>query len=129
MELMEAIKTYRKMCDKSRCEDCWFRRFHIGIRGEVCSKRDRTVMSCDEIAMKFPNVLAAAVKRWSEEHPRRTMLDELFDTPTTTGASLCPDGSVRLCPHHLDPAYGGLCQDGKGSAALCRSCWNREVEG
>ncbi len=74
-----------------------------------------------------PETIMLRVVMWVDEHPRRTMLDALMDSPTTN-ASIAPDGSVRLCPHHLDPAYGGLCTDGKGCAALCRKCWSREVD-
>ena len=123
MEFLEAVKTYHKMCERSHCESCWFRRFHLGIRGEVCSKRDRTVMSCDEIAMKFPAVLTAAVNRWVEEHPPKTMLD-IFHEAHPDGEKL-PNGSVRICPYHIDRAYGGLCTDGSGD---CKACWSREVD-
>lgn len=52
------------------------------------------------------------------------MLDrfyEVYPDPVTL-----PNGSVRICPYHIDRAYGGLCTDGSGD---CKACWSREVDG
>lgn len=80
------------------------------------------VAETDDTGME---ALAETVKEWAAENPAKTMLDVFYEH--FPKAERLKNGTLRICPHHLDPSWGGLCDDGK--TGDCRVCWAREVEG
>jgi hypothetical protein len=62
---------------------------------------------------------------WAAENHTKTMLDVFYEH--FPKAERLKNGTLRICPHHLDQSWGGLCDDGKSGD--CRACWAREVEG
>lgn len=68
--------------------------------------------------------IEALVMKWAAENPAKTMLDVFYEH--FPNAERLKNGTLRICPHHLNPSWGGLCDDGK--TGDCRACWAREVE-
>jgi len=62
------------------------------------------------------------VQQWSEEHPEKTMLQDLLEKYPNTPMKL-DDNAPMICPHHLGyPEREGDCEND------CLDCWNRPLE-
>ena len=86
----------------------------------LASKGD---LNCRVSVSKKPDWFAETVMKWVAEHPQKTMLDVFYEK--FPKAERLKNGALRICPHHLDPSWGGLCDDGE--TGDCRACWAREV--
>lgn len=126
MEFAEVVKCLHKVCGKHypHCLEC--ESFAAIIRHDCEVPAESKRMGnrfelCAMAWMLYPEVAEGIAEEWKERH---TLLD-IFHRLHPDGEKL-PNGSTRICPYHIDRAYGGLCTDGSGD---CKACWSREVEG
>lgn len=86
----------------------------------------RTVNVCTVLPeYEDAEMIEKAVLKWAADHRPKTMEDVLFEKQPAV-VDMMTQGA-RVCPRHYNPAWGGLCDDGKGNK--CRECWRRPVEG
>lgn len=78
---------------------------------------------CAQLRIYYPRETETITEEWAKNHPRKTMLETFIDSKP--GSIQTPDGTFRLCPHHVNPMWMNLCTDGKGN---CRECWGREAQ-
>lgn len=95
------------------------------IIGEECGVRQVTHNVFDMMpTLTQAKMIERYVSHWAKEHPEKTMEDVLFEKLPAV-VDMMTQGA-RVCPRHYNPAWGGLCEDGKGTK--CRECWRRPVE-
>ena len=112
-EFLEVARQWGRIC-KANGDDC-----------DGCVLRaPGGILTCRVYAPKQPERFEKTVMAWAAEHPEKTMLDVFYEK--FPRAERLSNGAVRICPYHLEPDWGGLCDDGKGNK--CRECWRRPVE-
>lgn len=117
-EFMKVMADARRLCRSyEKCKGC-----PNSAEQDDCliAWLGATYATSDDIKRAEESVLA-----WAAENPSKTMLDVFYEH--FPKAERLKNGTLRICPHHLDPSWGGLCDDGK--TGDCRACWAREVEG
>ena len=112
-EFLEVSRIWDRICEANgdTCLGCV-----LGSKGKL---------SCRVAVAKESEWFEETAMKWAAEHPQKTMLDIFFER--FPNAERLSNGTVRICPHHLEPSWGGLCDDGKSGD--CRECWAREAEG
>ena len=118
-EFMEVIKEGMRMCvaQPDDCEGCPLRVIDAEVFCKILNEVSRG--QCCDVEKCEPLVMA-----WAAEHPHKTMLDVFYEH--FPQAERLSNGTLRVCPYHLDPSWGGLCDDGK--TGDCRACWAREAQ-
>lgn len=77
---------------------------------------------CDGTKEEEFEAIVAAVEKWSDEHPLKTILIDLLEKYPKT--LLDEDGTPNFCPHQLGYEKDkAVC-----SCKSCTSCWNRPIE-
>lgn len=71
--------------------------------------------------MEYPIEATEIVRKWAEEHPRKTRKSILFEK--FPGARLKENGSPYVCCWQLGMATKKDC-----NGITCMDCWNTEVE-
>lgn len=98
---------------KLKCTDC-----PLGM------KNNGTGIACSNLETNYPEKAIVIVQKWSDEHPSKTYLSELFEhfpnVPLT--ATGIPED---ICPFHL----GFMSKDDCRSDRNCIKCWNQREEG
>ena len=82
---------------------------------------------CSGIALRVKNSKQAIeiVQKWSDEHPRKTYLQDFFEK--FPKAELDSDGTPFACRKKL---YGGVRPNDKrcDRREACKNCWNEPME-
>ena len=103
----------------------------LGREGYVCSnidcnkcplivQKDGRELHCEEFEIEYPLEATEVVRKWAEEHPRKTRKDVLLEKfPKATLKT--EYGNYLICAQRL-----GLCKDCLTKS--CEKCWNTEVE-
>lgn len=113
-EFSKVYSELRRMCQAhTRCSGC-----PAYANDDLGCEADREVHEFDAAKIE------ALVMTWAAKNPRKTMLDVFYEH--FPKAERLSNGTLRICPYHLDPSWGGLCDDGKNGD--CRACWAREVK-
>ena len=114
--MAEFVKVYselRRMCrTRPICSECPAYDEYSGCRAALLEQEPNEA------------TIEALVMTWAAESPTKTMLDVFYEH--FPKAERLKNGTLRICPHHLNPSWGGLCDDGKSGD--CRAWWAREVE-
>ena len=98
-------------CGGVRCSDCPFS--HKNIGGELY---------CEELEILYPEQAVAIVEKWSDEHPRKTMLEGFLEKYPK--AMLREDGMpYGICPYMLGYGEAREC-----IYLSCKACWSRPLE-
>lgn len=69
-----------------------------------------------------PQKVIEIVQKWSDEHPAKTLLDDLKEKYPNYQKSF-KDGTPSICPYKLGYEDSGNCP-----ADTCKECWNRPLE-
>lgn len=72
--------------------------------------------------MNFPRLAIKIVQKWSNKHPRKTILDDLKEKYPNYQKSF-KDGTPSICPYKLGYKDSGNCP-----ADTCTECWNRPLD-
>lgn len=94
------------------CGDCPFSSFDNGMN-----------ISCAEIEIDYPEEAVAIIEKWSQEHPRKTMLSDLLEKYPKV--SLEKNGTPVFCPEELGYCEKAYCDI---NDLNCVKCWNRQLE-
>lgn len=82
------------------------------------NRNDGIEHHCEVFELEFPLVATGIVRKWANEHPRKTRKDVLLEK--FPDAQLRRDGTPRSCAENL-----GMCQC---AGTICAECWNTEVD-
>lgn len=95
----------------------------------ISSINNEENISCTEFEYKYPERAVAIVQKWSEEHPRKTILQDFLEKYPK--AMLTEYGEpINICPYDL--GYEGKPEDDNAlcnSIELddCKKCWDRPL--
>lgn len=114
MELIEALKTRKRMCDYMTkhclsCNDC-----PLGALEDDWCFLDLDPSSAE----KYENILA----QWNREHPVKTLADYFFEC--LPNASKNSTGVPQACCKTVGLATDDIC----GEMEDCTACWRREYQ-
>lgn len=76
--------------------------------------------TCYNLESEYPVKATEIVRKWAEEHPRKTRKDILLEK--FPNAEICKDGSPRSCCVELGMIPEEQCNEN------CMECWDTEVE-
>lgn len=115
MDAVKFIKEKLRMCNNIKdCKDCGFSYLN-----------NKTNKHCETYVKEYPEEAVAIVEKWSQEHPRKTMLQDFLEKypkarlrDNGTPKDVCPD-TLGYCEEVLD------CIIDKTD---CVACWNRPLE-
>lgn len=100
-------RTSSCMCAETECADCPLSKWKNGLN-----------LSCAILEFKYPLEATEIVRKWAEEHPRKTRKDVLLEK--FPNAKLTKDGVPAVCADSI-----GICTC---ECKTCADCWNTEVE-
>lgn len=93
-----------------------------GIECDTCplsSWKNDENLSCGRFEIEYPLKATEIVRKWAEEHPRKTRKDVLLEK--FPNATLMNNEGYMICAEYL-----GLCSNCESNN--CAKCWNTEVE-
>lgn len=93
-----------------------------GTMCDVCplsSWKNGRNLSCTILEFEYPVEAIEIVRKWAEEHPRKTRKDVLLEK--FPNATLMNNEGYMICAEYL-----GLCSNCESNN--CAKCWNTEVE-
>ena len=113
MDAVKFIKEKLRMCNNIKdCKDCGLS-YH----------NNKTNKPCEAYIKEYPEEAVAIVEKWSQEHPRKTMLSDFLEK--YPNAQLDKNGTPCVCPDELGYCEGRYC---KPNELDCVKCWNRPLE-
>lgn len=84
-------------------------------------------VKCYVFVMQEPEKCMEVMKKWEEEHPRKTIVQELLekypDAPINNRGY-----PVKMCPDNLGYSRYDECPTVCLSGNICVECWNRPLE-
>ena len=82
-------------------------------------------VNCGEFELSYPERAVQTVEKWSQEHPQKTMLQDLLEKHHKV--MLRDDGTPKyICPGDLGYCEGRYCNE--INKLDCIACWNRPLE-
>lgn len=118
MTALEFLREWHRMCQKHPfCGDC--------------PMEDSSYRSCMPCKWVFNDIekVVAIVKKWSEEHLRKTLLQDFLEKYPK--AELEYNKFPEICPYSLGYATNEKCfldTDERFCSEECEECWNRPLE-
>lgn len=97
------------MCIGVSCDDCPFYLL-----------KNKLHYHCYNVEADYPLKATEIVRKWAEEHPRKTRKDVLLEK--FSNALIGEDDCPEACAETL-----GMCQC-PGNVMSCNECWNMEAE-
>lgn len=101
--MLNSLGRTSKMCTGVNCYECPLNAYSEG---------------CDYFEGEHPLEATEIVRKWAEEHPRKTRKDVLLEK--FPNAKLKEDGVPEACAESI-----GICTC---KCESCTKCWNTEVE-
>lgn len=98
-------------CYSVRCLDC-----------PLYSRNNGIDAACEELELLYPERAIEIIEKWSQEHPRKTMLQDFLEKHPK--APLDNDELPDICAYLV--GYGRY-KECDGETA-CFKCWNRPLE-
>lgn len=95
-----------------------------GVKCPMCplsNYNNGSTLICGVFEIQHPIEATAVVRKWAEEHPKRTRKDVLLEK--FPNAMLMKDGTPYSCCEALGIAVKTECEEKR-----CSDCWNKEVE-
>lgn len=114
MTAKEYMHIQNKICNYYKtCHGC-------PVRKRMVKDQPCIVWICENFE-EFTSI----VRQWDEEHPEKTMLQDLLEKYPNT---LLDDNLPRFCPHYLGYEKYKSNDHNFCIASGCRKCWNRPLE-
>lgn len=85
--------------------------------------------TCSRLEPDFPSIAISIVQKWSEEHPRKTFLQDFLEKYPK--AELRYNKFPEICPYSLGYAENRQCvldMEERFCSEECEECWNRPLE-
>lgn len=73
-----------------------------------------------------PEEAVKIVEKWSEEHPRKTLLQDFLEK--YPNAKIESDGTPGFCPNALGYRDIEICLDDDPNTTCCDKCWGRCID-
>ena len=114
MDAVKFIKERLRMCKGYKnCVEC-----------SLCYNKTRVDMDCNTYIHEYPEQAVAIIEKWSQEHPRKTMLQDFLEKYPK--ARLEKNGTPKdVCPKNLGYCEGIYCEINKLD---CVACWSRPLD-
>ena len=81
-------------------------------------------ITCSRYEPKYKDRAVEIVQQWSNEHPRKTLLDDLKEKYPNYKRNFKNEGEIpSICPYEL-----GYEESEKCPATTCTECWNRPLD-
>lgn len=107
--MLDSLGRIEDQCVGVECHECPLSRYNNGFNSICC-----------DFEIEHPIEATEIVRKWAEEHPRKTRRDVLLEKfPNSTLKT--EYGNYLICAQRL-----GLCKDCLTKS--CEKCWNTEVE-
>ena len=111
MDALTYLRTQQRMCGTyPTCKGCPM----------AYETKHSATCSQSQIENDFPEKAVEIVKKWSEEHPKKTLLTEFLEK--YPNAYLLDNGLPVICPKNLDSIRNIRCDSN------CEACWNEPLE-
>ena len=111
--MLDSLGRTEGKCGGVRCPDCPFSHKNNGME-----------LYCEALEIVYPERAIEIVEEWSQEHPRKTMLQDFLEK--YPNARLEKNGTPKdVCPENLGYCEEIYCHTNKGD---CLACWNRPLE-
>lgn len=117
MEFTEYMKIKRRMTQSSEDGTC-------SLDCRVCPLSSckngyaYNGYNCQKFEMLYPEKAESAVKKWAEEHPKKTIIQDFYEK--YPNVMINTDGTPPMCV--LSIGYKGIDNCNHGS---CVDCWNQ----
>lgn len=108
LDNLGCIRQTSGTCDGLKCNKC-----------PISKCKNGYDLSCFNFEIKYPIEATEIVRKWADEHPRKTRKDVLFEK--FPKAEICKDGSPYSCCAALGMIPKEQCNEN------CTKCWNTEV--
>lgn len=117
MDVIEYLKTEERICGfyTEGCQECPLSSYNNGAG-----------TGCGRFIKQEPEKCIEIMKKWTEEHPQKTIVQELLEK--------CPDAPINgrgypgnICPDNLGYSRYEKCPS-VGVGDICVDCWNRPLE-
>lgn len=130
----------RKSGQKGKIMDCNKTTNFLAELQRLCDSRDRCMANeankeqcpmfgfCEDaltrIGIKDATKLIEAIQKWSDEHPKKTYVQDFFEK--FPDAQSCSDGSPFVCRERI---YGGIHStlENCDYTGACYRCWNEPL--
>jgi len=108
--MLDSLGRTGRGCDGVQCKEC-----------PLGSSNNEHGCRCKEYETKYPEEATEIIRKWAEEHPQKTLLQDFLEKYpyATTSERGVPS---NLCPSELGFTDIDVCEDG------CLDCWNRPLE-
>lgn len=115
MEFIEAMKIKKRMCEDDiiDCIDC-----------PLSDSNNKTKETCSNFIMLHPEEAEEIIKKWAEEHPQKTLLQDFLEK--YPNAPIDRYGTPGLCPYSV--GYSKNASNDCRTYSSCKECWNRPLE-
>ena len=106
--MLDSLGRIEDQCVGVECHECPLSRYNNGFNSICC-----------DFEIEHPLEATEIVRKWAEEHPRKTRKDVLLEK--FPNATLMNNEGYMICAEYL-----GLCSNCESDN--CAKCWNTEVE-
>lgn len=107
--MLNSLGRISGICDGTECDTC-----------PLSSWKNGENLPCGQFEIEYPLKATEIVRKWAEEHLRKTRKDVLLEKfPNAT--LMDNNGGYMICAEYL-----GLCSN--CGSNNCAKCWNTEVE-
>lgn len=111
--MLDSLGRTEGACHGVECSYCPFSQKNNGVE-----------IYCDGLEILYPERAVEIIEKWSQEHPRKTMLQDFLEKYPK--ARLEKNGTPKdVCPENLGYCEEIYCHTNKGD---CLACWNRPLE-
>lgn len=118
MDAVKFLKERKRMCDS-----------YPIICGKCKISEAKDGLHCYEFQYTLPERAVAIVEKLSEEHPRKTFLQDFLEKYPK--AELIHNKFPEICPYSLGYAENRQCflyDEERFCSEECEECWNRPME-
>lgn len=106
--MLDSLGRIEDQCVGVECHECPLSRYNNGFNSICC-----------DFEIEHPLEATEIVRKWAEEHPRKTRKDVLLEK--FPNATLMNNEGYMICAEYL-----GLCSNCEKNG--CAKCWNTEAE-
>lgn len=107
------LKDLSRMCRNTSCVRCPIHRI----------KEEKPYEPCLEIIGDCPEEVINAVEKWTKEHPKKTLLDDVKEK--YPNIALADDGFPEMCPSVL--GYFTVETEDECKGKSCFECWKQPL--
>lgn len=122
--MIDCSKTENYLNEKARMTDNCLR-YTACVKCRLGYSGNGKTLNCIDFESKYPDKAIEIVQKWSNEHPKKTILDKLLEV--FPNARLYETGTpFGICPRDL--GYEDYSERCDSDSITCKECWNQEYK-